>query len=113
MLIPFLLLALQQAPAPAPAGRDTGFTTPPSRDTIGYWQQRVRYHVVARLDEQRQALSARGTLVYVNRSPDVLTELRLHQYLNAFRPRSAWSRDDAREGRVRFQNLQDPAYGYE
>ena len=112
MLIPLLLLALQQG-APAAAARDTGFTTPPSRDTTGYWQQRVRYDVVARLDEERQALVARGTLVYVNRSPDVLTELRLHQYLNAFRPGSAWSRDDASEGRVRFQHLAEPAYGYE
>ena len=114
MLIPFLLLALQQGtPATAVVPPDTGFTTPPSRDTVGYWQQRTRYRVVARLDEARQALTARGTLTYVNRSPDVLTELRLHQYLNAFRPASAWSRDDAREGRVRFQHLPEQAQGYE
>jgi hypothetical protein len=36
-----------------------------------------------------------------------------HQYLNAFRPGSAWSTVDAHEGRVRFQNLRDPDFGYE
>ncbi len=97
------LLALQQG----------AFTTPPSGDTIGYWQQRVGYRIVATLDETAQRLHAVGELTYVNNSPDTLREMYVHQYLNAFRPASAWSRDDAREGRVRFQNLRDPDYGYE
>jgi hypothetical protein len=88
-------------------------TTPPSRDTVGYWQQRASYRVVARLDERAQQLQASGVLTYVNHSPDTLRELYLHQYLNAFRPGSRWSTQDAREGRVRFQNLQDPHFGYE
>ncbi|HZS58816.1 MAG TPA: hypothetical protein VFA43_06075, partial [Gemmatimonadaceae bacterium] len=33
--------------------------------------------------------------------------------MNAFRPGSAWSAVDTREGRVRFQDLHDPDYGYE
>src|SRR5688500_2890842 len=108
MLLP-LLLALQQVPAPpalprlpqdpALPRRET-HTTPPSRDTVGYWQQRASYRIAARLDEARQALVAEGTLTYVNNSPDTLRELWLHQHLNAFRPGSRWSRDDAREGRV-------------
>src|SRR5919206_4303477 len=98
-----LLLALQQG----------SFTTPPSGDTVGYWQQRITYRVVATLDETAQRLRARGELTYVNNSPDTLRELYLHQYLNAFRPGSAWSAADAREGRVRFQHLRDPDYGYE
>lgn len=104
-----LLLALQQGPGPAPVQA----TTPPSRDTIGYWQQRADYRIAARLDERAQRLEARGTLAYTNHSPDTLRELYLHQYLNAFRPASLWSRQDAREGRVRFQNLKDPDHGYE
>jgi len=56
---------------------------------------------------------ASGTLVYRNNSPDTLRELFFHQYLNAFRPGSAWSAVDTHEGRVRFQQLSDPDYGYE
>jgi hypothetical protein len=88
-------------------------STPPSGDTLGYWQQRVSYRIVATLDEAAQRLRARGELTYVNNSPDTLREMYVHQYLNAFRPASAWSRADAREGRVRFQNLREPEYGYE
>src|SRR5919202_2409146 len=98
-----LLLALQQG----------SFTTPPSGDTAGYWQQRIAYRTVATLDEEAQRLRARAELTYVNNSPDTLREMYVHPYLNAFRPRSAWSRSDAREGRVRFQNLREPDYGYE
>ena len=89
------------------------YTTPQSGDTVGYWQQRVGYRIVATLDEAAQRLRARGELTYVNNSPDTLREFYLHQYLNAFRPASAWSRVDQREGRVRFQNLREPDYGYE
>lgn len=88
-------------------------TTPPGNDTIGYWQQRADYRIVATLDERINAIHASGTLTYVNKSPDALTELWLHQHLNAFRPGSRWSAVDAKEGRVRFQNLKDPDYAYE
>jgi Peptidase family M1 domain len=97
-----LLFALQQ-----------GFTTPASGDTTGYWQQHVAYTITARLDESAQVLAARGTLRYVNHSPDTLRDMYVHQYLNAFRPGSRWSRDDAREGRERFQHLRNPDYAYE
>ncbi|MBC8086426.1 MAG: M1 family metallopeptidase [Phycisphaerae bacterium] len=88
-------------------------TTPPGNDTVGYWQQRADYRIVATLDESMNAVHATGTLTYVNRSPDTLNELWLHQHLNAFRPGSRWSAVDVREGRVRFQNLRDPDYAYE
>ncbi len=103
MLQLFALLALQQG----------AFSSPPSGDTIGYWQQRVAYRIVATLDETAQHVRARGELTYVNNSPDTLREIYVHQYLNAFRPASEWSRDDQREGRVRFQNLRDPDHAYE
>src|SRR5919199_3924674 len=98
-----LLLALQQG----------SFTTPPSGDTVGYWQQRIAYRIVATLDETAQRLHARGELTYVNNSPDTLRDMYVHQYLNAFRPGSKWSAADRRERRVRFQNLREPDYGYE
>lgn len=88
-------------------------TSPPGGDTAGYWQQRADYRIVARLDEAREVLVATARLTYVNASPDTLRELFVHQQLNAFRPGSRWAADDAREGRVRFQTLGEPAYGFE
>lgn len=88
-------------------------TTPPGNDTIGYWQQRANYTIVATLDERMHAVRASGSLNYVNKSPDTLRELWIHQHLNAFRPGSRWSATDEREGRTRFQNLTEPQFAYE
>jgi hypothetical protein len=90
-----------------------GNTSPESGDTVGYWQQRTQYTLRATLDEERGAVRATGELTYTNNSPDTLRQLYLHQYLNAFRPGSKWSESDARENRVRFQNLVEPNYAYE
>ena len=103
-----LAALLQGAPQQA-----LGFSSPPSGDTAGYWQQRVHYTITATLDERAQRVRARGTLKYVNNSPDTLREMFVHQYLNAFRPASLWSRVDEREGRDRFQHLEEPDQGYE
>ena len=100
-----LLLVVQQQP-------DT-FVTAPNGRPPSTARQRADYRIVARLDEQAQKLVAKGTLVYVNNSPDTLREMYVHQYLNAFRPGSKWSAVDEREGRVRFQKLKDPDYAYE
>ena len=102
----FLVLAQQ-----VPTG--TGLSSPANGDTTGYWQQRVHYEIVATLDEPSRRVRSRGTLRYTNNAPDTLREMYFHQYLNAFRPASKWSEVDAKEGRVRFQNLEDPDFGYE
>src|SRR5688500_6505747 len=101
MLVLSLALALQVQP------ELRNYTTPPTGDTLGYWQQRVDYRITAALDESRGVVSGVADLIYVNESPDTLRELYDHQHLNAFRPNSAWSRVDEREGRVRFQHLAD------
>ncbi len=88
-------------------------STPPGNDTVGYWQQRADYTIVATLDERMGGIRATGTLRYVNKSPDTLRELWVHQHLNAFRPGSRWSATDEREGRLRFQELAEPDYAYE
>src|SRR5438045_235886 len=106
-LVALLLTALQQN------GQTTGNTSPANGDTLGYWQQRVAYTITATLDERAEKLRATGTLRYVNNSPDTLREMYVHQYLNAFRPHSKWSETDEREYRYRFQDLQEPNYGYE
>ncbi|MHB1223509.1 MAG: M1 family aminopeptidase [Gemmatimonadaceae bacterium] len=104
-MLPALALALLQQTA--------AFTSPPGGDPTGYWQQSASYSIVATLDEARSVLHATGTLTYVNQSPDTLTEFYVHQHLNAFRPGSAWSEVDEREGVERFQKLADPDYAYE
>ena len=91
----------------------TGLTSPAHGDTTGYWQQRADYTIIATLDERAQKIRARATMRYVNHSPDTLREMYVHQYLNAFRPRSTWSAVDEKEGRDRFQNLDEPHFGYE
>src|SRR3712207_3447854 len=104
-----MLIALSFALAlQSPLQRPDYDTSPPSGDTVGYWQQRVGYRITATLDEARGVASGVADLTYVNQSPDTLRELYVHQHLNAFRPGSAWSRADEREGRVRFQRLADP-----
>jgi hypothetical protein len=110
-LLPLVVRAQSTADDPPPGRRS--FTSPADGDTVGYWQQRVHYRIVATLDEAAQRLRSTGELTYVNNSPDTLRELFLHQHLNAFRPGSQWSRDDEREGRVRFQQLQEPDFAYE
>ncbi|HET7631201.1 MAG TPA: M1 family metallopeptidase [Gemmatimonadaceae bacterium] len=89
------------------------YTTPASGDTVGYWQQFVNYRMTATLDEAHHLVHGTADLTYVNHSPDTLRQMYFHQYLNAFRPGSNWSAVDEREGRTRFQHLQDPDYGYE
>src|SRR5215510_9225473 len=84
-----------------------------SGDTASYWQQQVAYRITASLDEASGVLSGHERVTYVNRSPDMLTEFFVHQYLNAFRPGSRWSAVDESEGRVRFQRLKDPDYAFE
>lgn len=101
-----------QTPASAAIPR-TPATTPPSNDTVGYWQQRADYTIIASLDDVRGVVSAQGTLRYTNNSPDTLRDLWVHQHLNAFRPGSRWSATDAREGRQRFQSMREPDFGYE
>ncbi|MDX2191706.1 MAG: M1 family metallopeptidase [Gemmatimonadales bacterium] len=76
------------------------------------WQQRVRYDITATLDEARGVLDGATTLLYHNRSPDTLRQLSFHLHLNAFRPGSAWAARDSMEGQRRFNDLADPAFGF-
>ena len=85
----------------------------PTPDTVGYWQQEVRYVIDVRLDEATGSLSGAETITYINRSPDSLTEFYLHLYLNAFRPGSRWADRDSVEGRRRFNDLGDPEHAFE
>jgi hypothetical protein len=78
----------------------------------GDWQQDVTYRIAARLDEAAGVLTGQQELRYRNHSPDTLTSIAFHLYLNAFRPGSRWSDADSAEGRRRFNDLRDPDFGF-
>jgi hypothetical protein len=75
--------------------------------------QGVHYRIEAILDEQAQVLSGRARLRYTNHAAARLDTLYVHQYLNAFRPNSAWARREARFGELRFQRLRPGEHAYE
>jgi hypothetical protein len=105
VLLAFTALLLQQAEPPqqrpgAPAG--------------SYWQQDIHFTATARLDEPSGVLTGSGRLLYVNHSPDTLSTLAFHLYLNAFRPGSKWAaRQTAEDGFSPYAALPDPYYAYE
>lgn len=49
-----------------------------------YWQQYVEYDLDVYLDEPNKTLHGSGELIYVNRSPQVLNQVLMHLYQNAF-----------------------------
>jgi hypothetical protein len=87
---------------------------PPSTGPRPYFQQDIRFTTQARLDEPSGVLSGTGRLIYKNNSPDTLTQIAFHLYLNAFRPGSRWvAREEAEDGFSRWASLPDPYYAYE
>lgn len=77
------------------------------------FQQGVDYRIEARLDEPSGVLHGRARLRYVNRSPDALDTIYVHQHLNAFRPNSAWARRELEYGERRFTDLGPDDHAYE
>jgi len=75
--------------------------------------QGVDYRIEARLDESTDVLTGRARLRYTNNSRSTLDTIYLHQYLNAFRPNSAWARRDLQFRNRRFQDLGPNDYAYE
>ncbi len=77
------------------------------------FQQGVRYDIEAFLDDRSDVLRGRAELRYTNHSPDTLDRLYFHQYLNAFRPNSAWADYDLRFDDRTYQDLAAPDQGFE
>ena len=69
------------------------------------WQQDVHYRMSVSYTPQTFEIAGQETLAYWNLSPDSLTELYFHLYLNAYRPESNMARHDASEEDWRIQNL--------
>ncbi|MBW3554960.1 MAG: M1 family metallopeptidase [Gemmatimonadetes bacterium] len=77
------------------------------------FQQGVRYVIEATQDDATSVLTGRARLSYENRAPESLNRLYFHQYLNAFRPNSAWARYDLRFDNRTFQDLGPEDHAFE
>ncbi len=84
----------------------------PGTGPAPYWQQFVAYEIDAALDEPSGVLSGRQRVRYRNNAPDTLRQLSFHLYLNAFRPGSRWADADSLEHSRRYNDLTDPAFGF-
>src|SRR5207249_10543010 len=118
MLALALLLTAGPAPArpvppvpPVPPVRPRALpANRPDSGATSYWQQQVAYRITASLDEPSGVLTGRELITYVNRSPDTLREVYVHDYLNAFPPGSRWAMADSAEGRERSPHATEPTY---
>lgn len=66
----------------------------------GYWQQKANYEIAIDFDVTKHQFSGTQKLKYTNNSPDTLTKVFYHLYLNAFQPGSQMD--------VRSRTLPDP-----
>ena len=66
----------------------------------GYWQQHVDYTMEIDMNVENFQYHGTQKLVYTNNSPDVLTRVYYHLYMNAFQPGSNMD--------MRLQNIADP-----
>lgn len=64
----------------------TNFTNGQGRST--YWQQEIRYAMEVELDVESNTFSGIQKIHYTNHSPETLTKVFFHLYLNAFQPGS-------------------------
>ena len=51
----------------------------------GYWQQEVNYFIEVRLDDKNHELFGSEKIEYHNNSSDVLTEIYMHLWPNAYK----------------------------
>ncbi|MFW5951457.1 MAG: M1 family metallopeptidase, partial [Gemmatimonadota bacterium] len=83
------------------------------QDRYHPFQQEVEYRMEASLDEATHVLTGRARLRYTNRAPEAIERLYFHQYLNAFRPNSAWAEYDLRFDERTFQELGPDDHAFE
>jgi hypothetical protein len=65
---------------------ERGTRTRTGRPGPAYWQQWAEYRLEAELDPASKRLTGRGTVRYVNRSPDTLRVVYVHLHPNLFAP---------------------------
>lgn len=68
-----------------------------------YFQQQVNFMIDVKLDDVEHVLDGNVAMEYINNSPDVLNEIYLHLWANAFRDRNtAFNRQKVRDGSSKF-----------
>jgi hypothetical protein len=70
-----------------------------------YWQQYARYRLQAELQPVTKRLSGRGSVIYLNRSPDTLPEIYVHVYNNLFAPDAKRNQQTPKLGGVEFERV--------
>ncbi|MGJ5643045.1 M1 family metallopeptidase [Formosa sp. S-31] len=80
--------------------KSSDVTTANTKSDPTYWQQHVDYNMTIDMDVNTYQYQGVQKLVYTNNSPDVLTHVYYHLFLNAFQPGS--------EMDARLQSIEDP-----
>ena len=79
----------------------------------GYWQQHVDYEINVVLDDVQHALDGSMAIRYTNNSPDVLPEIWIHLWPNAYKDNTtAFARQKLEQRSTRFQFARDEERGY-
>jgi hypothetical protein len=70
-----------------------------------YWQQYARYRLQAELQPLTKRLAGKGSVTYLNRSPDTLPVVYIHVYNNLFAPDAKRNQQTPKLGGVEFQRV--------
>ncbi|MFO7893214.1 MAG: M1 family metallopeptidase [Longimicrobiales bacterium] len=110
-LTPVVAAALILATATPTGAQGHGDRQQPER--YHPFQQAVAYRIEASQDDTTDVLTGRARLRYTNHAPEAVHRLYFHQYLNAFRPNSAWAEYDLRFDNRTFQDLGPDEHAFE
>lgn len=78
-----------------------------------YWQQDLQYFIDVKVDTNDHKLEAHQVLIYKNNSPDVLNELYIHVYPNAYaNKKTAYAKQQLENGSLSFQKAKPEEMGY-
>ena len=78
-----------------------------------YFQQEVNYKIIATLDDQAHTLTGSVEFEYINHSPDVLPDIWVHLWGNAFKNRhTAFCKQKLQDGSSRYYFAEDKDLGY-
>ena len=78
-----------------------------------YWQQQVDYNISVQLNDVQHSLKAVSVMHYTNNSPDTLTYLWMHVYMNAYKDdRTAFCEQLIQQGNTKFYFGKEEDRGY-
>lgn len=78
-----------------------------------YFQQELKYKIDVKLDDNAHKLIANEEIVYINKSPNHLTEIWMHIWPNAYKnDKSAFAQQQLRNKKKKFANSTNEERGY-